>query len=204
MLLTYHGLGCFKIQSKDITIITDPYQDSVGWKLPKVKAEIVLMSDPESELANNAPRIMGEPLVISGPGEYESQGAFVYSLPKTNDEQYPMLFLIEIEDIFIAHLGRLDRPLSEKQLELIEDAHVLLLPLEKLGGEKASDVVRQVEPRIVVPMYYELPGLKVASVPLDPFAKTMGSKDLTPIEKLKIIKKDLPQEETRVIFLERS
>lgn len=203
MFITYHSLGCFKIQTKDAVIITDPYQDSVGLKLAKAKADIVTMTDPGSELCNNVDRIMGEPLVVNHPGEYESHNTFIYSVPAAAGD-YPSSFLMVAEDIFIAHLGLIDKPLNEKQLELFEDAHILFLPVQSLSGEKASEIVSQIEPRMVIPMYYQLPGLKVKSVPPAAFAKEMGVKDYTGETRLKLSKKDLPQEETKVVFMQPS
>lgn len=202
MFLTSHGLGCFKIQFRDATLITDPFQDSLGWKLPKAKAEIVTMSDPGSDLTNNSQRIIGEPLVIQTPGEYESKKAFVYGVARSEEKDYPSMFLIEAEDIFIAHLGLMDDTLSDKHLEVLEGADILLLPLQTLK-EKAAKVISQIEPRIIIPMYYQLPGLKIDSVPLDRFTKEMGMKQEKPQEKFKISKKDLPAEETQLVILEK-
>ena len=215
MFITYHSLGCFKIQTKDAVIITDPYQDSVGLKLPKAKADIVTMTDPNSELCNNIDRVIGEPIVVDHPGEYESHNTFIYSVPSggsvpgggsvpADGSDYPSSFLMVTEDIFIAHLGLTDKLLTDKQLELFEDAHILFLPLQTLSGEKASEIVSQIEPRLIVPMYYQLPGLKIKSVPPAVFAKEMGVKDYTGETRLKISKKDLPQEETKVVFMQPS
>lgn len=205
MFISWHGLGCFKIQSKEVTILTDPYQDNVGWKLPKVKAEIVTVSDPESNLCNNVQRVIGEPVVIDNPGEYESKKTFIYCLPHSPEQQHPSISLIEVEDIFIAHLGLANSTFSTEQLEILEGADILFLPVQSLSGEKLLKVISQIEPRIIIPMYYQLPGLKVKSAPIEAFAKAMGVKDgeKEAQEKLKISKKDLPEEETKVMFLKK-
>ncbi|OGY79992.1 MAG: hypothetical protein A3B74_05025 [Candidatus Kerfeldbacteria bacterium RIFCSPHIGHO2_02_FULL_42_14] len=204
MLLIYHGLGCFKIQGKDVAILTDPYADSVGWKLAKTKVEIVTVSDPESKFANNTGRIIGEPFLIQSPGEYERHSVFVYGIPPTESE-YPCVYVLEIEGMVVAHLGLTKNPPSDKQLEFLEGVDVLLLPLQSLGNQ-AAKLVSQIEPRIVIPMYYSLPGLTVDMPDAASFAKEMGQ--TFPSEKaetkLKLTKKNLPAEETLVIFLQKT
>lgn len=204
MFLTYHGLGCFKIQGKDVAVLTDPYADSVGWKLGKTKVDIITVSDPESSLAKNVGRIIGQPFVIQTPGEYERRHVFVYGIPSTEND-HPCLYVIEIDGMTFAHLGLINHLPSDKQLELLEGVDILFLPLKSLGNQ-AAKLMSQIEPRIVIPMYYQLPGLTVDMPDPASFAKEMGQK-FQPEKgetKLKLAKKNLPAEETQVIFLQKT
>lgn len=66
--------------------------------------------------------------------------------------------------------------------------------------KKAVEVVSQIEPRIVIPMHYKTPGLKIDLKAVDEFIKELGLKP-TYEEKLKISKKDLPAEEMELVIL---
>ena len=69
-----------------------------------------------------------------------------------------------------------------------------------LNAKKAVEVISQVEPRIVIPMHYKVPGLKLDIEGVDKFVKELGIKP-TNEEKLKINKKDLPQEDMELVIL---
>jgi len=66
------------------------------------------------------------------------------------------------------------------------------------------EIINEIEPRIVIPMHYKIPGLKVDVESADKFLKEMGASKAEKMAKLKISKKDLPQEEMKVILLEKS
>lgn len=209
MYISWHGLTCFKIQTQDCTLITDPYSPNLGLKPFRAQAEIVTVSQPNNPERNQTSAIMGTPYLITGPGEYELKRIFIHGLADQIPNQ-PLksdtltFYYFEVEGIQIAHLGTINHPLTNEQLELFEDIDVLLIPVggkPSLAPEKASEVVSQIEPRIVVPMYYRLPGLKTKLEPVDSFLKNMGVKSAEKLPKLKLSKRDLPQEETRTIIL---
>jgi len=62
-------------------------------------------------------------------------------------------------------------------------------------------VIAQLEPRIIIPMHYKIPGLKVDIAGVDAFVKELGLKP-TNEEKLKISKKDLPSEDTELVIFD--
>jgi L-ascorbate metabolism protein UlaG (beta-lactamase superfamily) len=63
-------------------------------------------------------------------------------------------------------------------------------------------VISQLEPRIVIPMHYQLPKLRTKLDSVEKFLKTMGKKSVQPLPKLTIKKKDLLSEETKIVVLE--
>ncbi len=69
-----------------------------------------------------------------------------------------------------------------------------------IDAKKATEIISEIEPRIVIPMHYQIPGLKIKLDPLDNFLKVSGLPS-EKTDKLKISKKDLPQEETKIIIL---
>jgi len=73
------------------------------------------------------------------------------------------LFLIEVDGVRIVHCGDLGQPkLTDKQLTALGEVDVLLIPVGgvyTVDGSQAADIVRQVNPRIVVPIHYKTPNL---------------------------------------------
>lgn len=215
MTITWLGQSCFKIQSGDVTLVTDPYNAEVGFKLPRLTADIVTVSHDHFD-HNNVKGVSGPdgaPFLITSPGEYEIKGVFVYGNSFWHDksegkERGPnTAYCIEMEGISLAHLGDLGHKLNEEQIEKLDGIDILFVPIGgkwTLSASEAVEVINEIEPRIVIPMHYKIPGLKVDVETIDKFLKEMGASKAERVPKLKISKKDLPQEETKVIVLEKS
>jgi L-ascorbate metabolism protein UlaG (beta-lactamase superfamily) len=70
-----------------------------------------------------------------------------------------------------------------------------------ISAKEAVKIMSQIEPRIIIPMHFQIPKLKMKLDGLDKFLKTMGIKSITPEQKLSIKKKDLSAEEAKIIVL---
>lgn len=214
MQIQWFGQSCFKIQTKningEITIITDPYGENFGLKLPKLQADIVTISH-EHDDHNNAKVIGGDPLIINTAGEYETKGVFIFGMPAHHDNKEGQergnitIFKINTEDITIAHLGDLGHELNNDILERLGNIDILLLPIGgtyTINSKLASKIISVIEPRIVIPMHYHIPGLQldIALETVENFLKESGLPSER-MDKFKILKKDLPPDATKVIIL---
>ncbi len=199
MQIQWLGLSCFRIQTKNSVVITDPYSDSTGLTMPKLKADITLVSDTTNKAANNIKRLSGDPFLIDGPGEYEVQGTFIYGIPMKNT-----IYLIEDEGIKLVFLGHLDKALTDKELAKMEGADILLLPVGSLSKEFRTINISQIEPRVIIPYLYKQPKIKLKLDGVDVFLKEMGVKEAQPLDKYTIKAKDLPQDKTIVTILNPS
>ena len=212
MTIFWLGQSAFKIVDKEVTVAIDPY-DKIGLKMPKFQADILLITHDHSD-HNFIEAIKGEPFIIDSQGEYEVRNVFVYGLPAFHDNKEGAesgkitVFVIEMEGMKIAHLGDIGQEsLTDEQLEELEGVDILLIPVggeETINGAGAVKIISQIQPRIVIPMHYKIPGLNMRLEPVDKFLKEFGVSAPEKMEKLKISKKDLPQEETKVIVLEKS
>lgn len=209
MQITWLGQSCFKIQGKDITVVNDPYDKSIGLKLPRLNADILTVSHDHYD-HSNIEAVSGNPFVITTPGEYEIKGVFIYGIPSFHDNKQGVerglniIYLFEFEGLKIVHLGDLGHLLTDEQLEKMGNIDILLVPIGgvyTINADQASEVISQIEPRIVIPMHYKIPGLKVNLDGINKFSKEMGIKESEALDKLRITKKDLPQEETKVVIL---
>ncbi|MFA5069711.1 MAG: MBL fold metallo-hydrolase [Patescibacteria group bacterium] len=209
MQIQWFGLSYYKIQTKDAVILVNPYASKFGLKTPHFKADILLISQ-ENEEYNYRPAGLSNPFTIDSPGEFELKDVFVYSVPfypenKKESEKGPInQFLLEAEGMTLAFLAGLNSVPTEEQLERFDEVDVLFIPVggkEVLDAAAASKVISEIEPRIVVPMHYKTPGLKLSLADANLFCREMGIKESESLEKLKISAKDLPQDETKVFLL---
>lgn len=202
MHISWLGFSCFKIQTKESVIITDPYSDNSGLKMPKLKADIILASDRQNELINNVERLSGDHFLINQAGEYEIKENIFYAMAAGEaDQNKNLIFCINSEGMTLGFLGLLNHSLSNEQLEVMEGVDILFLPVSSLTSERRTKIISQIEPRIVIPMYYKLPKVKIKLDEVDTFAKEMGQKKIEYLDKVVLKPKDLPQDETRIIFL---
>ena len=208
MIIQWLGQSCFKVLTKgnqgDVVIVTDPFADQQGLKMPRFQADIITVSC-DNDLHNNADAIRGEPYVIVHPGEYETKDVFIYGVPAIAEKPQAKLTLFKIfsEDISIAHLSDLPGTLSDEQIDRLGNVDILLIPVggtNSLDAKKAVEVISQVDPRIVIPMRYIVDGQKSDLNGVDDFLKNCGLK-YEKMDKLKIAKKDLMTEDTKVIVL---
>ncbi len=212
MIITWQGHACFKIQDKvgpeGVTLTTDPFDKAVGLKVPNYESDIITVSHDHHD-HNNVSALRGQPFVIDCAGEYDRKGILVEGIDSYHDAKEGgergknIIYRIEIDDISIVHLGDLGHALDNAQLEKLAGTDILLIPVGgkyTIDAKQAVEVIAQIEPRLVIPMHYKVKDLKIDLDPVDKFVKEIG---LTPTyeDKLKISKKDLPQEDMELVIL---
>ncbi len=211
MYISWLGHSCFKIQDKiasdGVTVVTDPFDKSIGLKVPNFEADIVTVSHGHHD-HNNVSALRGDPFIIDSAGEYDRKGVIIEGVESYHDDKEGakqgknIMYRIEIDDITIVHLGDLGHILDNKQLEKVGGADILLIPVGgtyTLDAKNAVEVVSQIEPRIVIPMHYKTKNLKINLDGVDKFIRELGLKP-TIEEKLKISKRDLPAEDMELII----
>jgi len=92
---------------------------------------------------------------------------------RPDDPKANALYLLTLDGVRICHMGDVGRPLTEAQLASLRGRVDVLLALAG-GGQTiplpALDLALDaIEPRLVVPMHYQLPRLRYSVGPLDDF-----------------------------------
>ena len=210
MDVTWLGHGCFRLRGRSAAVVTDPYPPAIGLKLSRMDAEVVTVSH-DHDNHSYTQVVRDGAYEIHGPGEYEIAGVSVIGVPTYHDgekgakEGRNTVYLIEVDDVRICHLGDLGHKLDDAEAEAVSSPDVLLVPVggrSVLNGAQAAEVVRQLEPRYVVPMHYAIPGLKMQLDPIDRFLKEMGVTGPEPQPKLAVQKSSGTDYETKVVVLE--
>jgi len=208
--VTWLGHGCFRLRGRGAAVVTDPYPPAIGLKLARMDAEVVTISH-EHDNHNFTQVVRDGAYEIRGPGEYEVAGVSVIGIPTYHDAEKGAkhgrntVYLIEIDDVRVCHLGDLGHKLDDAESEAVASPDVLLVPVggrATMTAAQAAEVVRQLEPRYVVPMHYAISGLKLELDPIDRFLKEMGVTSAEPQPKLAVQKSSGAEYDTKVVVLE--
>jgi len=199
MTISWYGEACFLLESGGVRILIEPPQKESGLNPPRLKSDILIYSKPRNSEESPFNRPETGTFVIDGPGEYEIKGINVLGVA---DEENT-LYNIEIDGIKISHLGFLSKDLDNGKMALVNDPDIVLVPVGDgavLDAENAMKLINKIEPSVAIPMLYDIKGLKIKRAPLSVFLKESEAKE-SPQPKLTVKKKDLVEEETKIVIL---
>lgn len=199
MTLNWYGEGCFRLESRGITVAIDPFESGLGLTAPRFAASVVL--DTSAPIIK--PYIsqkLSDVKTVGGPGEYEIQGIMIHGVAVGATIAYT----VRTEDITIAFLGGLTSPdIDASTLEILGDADIACVPVggaPHLDAPTAAAFVKKLEPKIVIPSFYAIPGLKRKCDSVASFAKAL-SQHPEPQEKLSVKAKELTWEGIKLVIL---
>jgi L-ascorbate metabolism protein UlaG (beta-lactamase superfamily) len=225
MTISWYGEACFLLESGGIRVLIEPPSKDSGINPPRLKSDILIYrpsadiasalskslsprfgshrpsADIASALSQPSPHGDESPFIINGPGEYEIKGVNILGIADAENT----LYNIEIDGIKVSHLGFLNKDLDNGKMALINEPDVVLIPVgggAVLDAEKAMKLINKIEPSVAIPMLYNIKGLKIKRAPLSVFLKESGAKE-SPQLKLTLKKKDLVEEETKIVILEK-
>lgn len=193
MDITWYGHSCFRIAERNrISVVTDPFSESLGLAVPRLKADVATISHDEPG-HNNVSSFKNSPVVLSSPGEYEIGSVFITGIAmhtvSESAVRWNVAYRFEYDNLTVLHLGDLSHIPDQSTVESFGEVHVLLLPVgggNGLRASQAAEVVALIEPSYVVPMHYALPGLQLELEPVDKFLKAMGVSTVHETDVLKV------------------
>jgi len=206
MEITWYGMSCFRItERKHATIVTDPFSVDMGLGELKLKSDVVTISH-DAPGHNFIHAVSGAEHMLNGPGEYEIGSVFISGIatPSRDGKFNNVIYVFDYNGLTIAHLGDIGDVPSQRQIEDLELVNVLLVPVgggSSLNAARAAELVSMIEPNVVIPMHYHLPGLNTKLDPLDKFLKEMGATDAKQETSYKVQGADGLPEETEVVIL---
>lgn len=220
MEIKYLGHASFLIKSREVKIVTDPYDPYIGMKFPKVEADIVTVSHSHKDhnyiQGIQSPASSIKPLVLDMPGEFEKLGARIFGYKNYHDKKQGaergevVMFKIEIEGMSVLHCGDLGCIPDDAFLDSIGEVDILLVPVGgfyTIDASEASELIKKIEPSIAVPMHFNHPKLDQKNFgqvsPLSEFLKKFGLESLPPVPKLVVRKEELEQE-MKIVVMEVS
>jgi L-ascorbate metabolism protein UlaG (beta-lactamase superfamily) len=217
MKISYLGRSCFKLEVKAETptiekdkleIIFDPFPASLGLKPPVGDFDLVLISHDHSD-HNAKEQLKKGFFLINGPGEYTYQGASVLGINTFHDAELGTVrgsntvYKLETEGLKICHLGDLGCLLEKKQIDLLGEIDVLMIPVGgkyTLGPKEAVETIKMLEPTFIVPMHFSVPGLKIDDLePVSSFYRELGMEPVRVDKKFVIKKNGFVKEEIKLL-----
>ena len=207
MEIQYYGGNCIKLTTKKAAIVIDDNLKELGASQVAKPTDIQLFT---SRITGAAPKAK---LTIDGPGEYEVSNVSISGLAvRAHIDEKDMLnatiYTIVADGVRIAVIGHVYPSLNETQLESIGVVDVLIVPvgghgftLDTVGALK---VIKQIEPKIIIPTQYSVKGLNypVPAISLDDAIKGLIMEPKETVSKLKIKATDLLGEQAQLIVLE--
>lgn len=207
MKVSWLGHACFEIvDSRGTRIVIDPFDETVGYEVPRIKADVVLVSHDHHD-HNNVKAIRGDPQVVRGPGKHLAAGIEFRGVPSFHDEEKGKLrgrntiFCFVVDGLRVCHLGDLGHLLGEDDLRSVGEVDVLMIPVGgvyTIDADGAKRVIEQIRPRLVFPMHFRSEEFDVA--PVDLFLK--GLEVERPGRSVSLTREDLPVAGWRVVLLD--
>jgi L-ascorbate metabolism protein UlaG (beta-lactamase superfamily) len=204
MVITHHGVQCFKVSFGDTTIVFDPISKKSKHPPVKFGADIAFISlhHPDMNGVEEVTYGSKEPFVVSGPGEYEvgSVTAHGFGVETMVDgtKKFTTIYQVMLEGINIVFLGAIGNENIDPQiLGELGDIDILFVPIGGgyvLDVPAASKLATKLEAHCIIPMHYDDASLKA-------FLKEEGVEGGKPIEKLTVKKKDLLEMEGEIVVL---
>ena len=164
MKLKWLGHSCFQLTlDNGKVLVTDPFDESVGYPAPRVRADAALSS--HGHFDHNCFEVLeGDPIRLNAPGEREVCGAKITAVPSFHDDARGgkrgenLIHVIEADGLRVAHLGDLGHlPDTDEQKAALTGLDVMLIPIGGFYTIDTPAAVRIIEafrPRCAVAMHF--------------------------------------------------
>lgn len=219
MNIQYYGDYCFKITTKpsgrateDVILVTDVPDKDSGLRAPQGEAHIVLLSHQSLE-ADKLSVIKGNPVTLTVPGEYSAKGIAILGFPSVRDEEagakrgQNTIFFFETEEMTLCFLGALGAEPTPSVIEKLSGVDILFVPasgVDTMPVDKIDELVRKIEPKVVIPMHYKISGMTTKLPDVKPFCDALGNCPKETLSKWNIKAKDLEGKHLEVVLLDKN
>lgn len=202
MQITSLGHSCIQIRSNEVTLITDPYDSSLGISMGNQNPDIVTVSHQHPH-HSHLDSLKGKPKVLQSPGEYEFANFYIVGIgtdrndPESSTRKINTIYVIQCEGVTLCHLGDLYNTLSPREIEELGHIDVLFIPAGggcTIDPSRAADLVNVIGPSIVIPIHFQVDGIKVDIQPLDGFLKHLGVEEPSLTAQLSVTDTNLPRD----------
>jgi L-ascorbate metabolism protein UlaG (beta-lactamase superfamily) len=197
------GHACFEIRDGK-TIVVDPHDgESVGLKPPAAKADLVLISHGHYDHASGERLVAKrEAVKIDKSGERAVGNVKVKGIKSYHDKSSGRqrgentIFVFEIDGLRMCHLGDLGHVPTSDQVKEIGRVDVLFVPVGgvyTIDADEATEAVKSIDPKIVIPMHYSIKGLTVQIAGVDGFLRGKENVRRINSDEVEISKDKLPK-----------
>ena len=201
--IRWHGHSCFEIKD-DITLVTDPHDGkSIGIPAPTVEGDIILVSHDHYD--HNSVKTVEKigSKVVKDERKRKIFNVDIKGIKTYHDEKSGairgenIIFKFLIDDIIFCHLGDLGHMVEESIVEKIGRVDILFIPVGgnfTIDADIAWEIIKSIEPAIIIPMHYKIGGLSLPIDNLDTFLEKSVYKILKVGNEIDFDKTDIPKE----------
>lgn len=200
--ISWLGHSMFLLEDAGHRLVTDPYGEGVGYRLPQVEADIVLISHDHFD-HSNAALVKGDPVVVREPDPHDSAGIRIEGFPTYHDDKdgaergANIIYRWNMQGINFAHLGDLGHLPGEDVVSSLEGVDVLFIPVGgtfTIDDAQAAQVVRDLEPSIAIPMHFKTSACALPIKTADPFTAHFSEVETAGKEPVYVSRQDLPDQ----------
>lgn len=201
MIITYHGGAFIKLSAGDTVLGINPPGKDSKLKSSRFGADVAMESLRHHDFDGGAELSAGSktPFVINGPGAYETNGIFIDGIASDGPGgSVNTIYAFTFDSIRVCHLGALaNTNISSQAMEKIGKVDILFVPAgedDTIGPKEAEKIVASLEPSLIIPVLYD-------KTSLETFGKAVGAKNMAPVDKLTVKRKDLDGKEGEMVVL---
>ena len=201
--IRWHGHACWEI-TNDKTVVTDPHDGrSIGIPAPSVQGDIILVSHDHYDHNSVKSVEKEDSKVITDERKRNINGIDIKGFSSFHDEVggakrgSNIIFKFKVDELDFCHLGDLGHELDDDTVEKIGKIDVLFIPIGgtfTVDDKSAWNIIKKLNPKIVIPMHYKIGGLSLPIAGIDPFLEQNKYKVLPVGNEIQIDKEDLPEE----------
>ena len=177
MRITWIGHSCFRIEENGYSIVIDPYEDGSVDGLGNVREEASAVLCTHEHGDHNFRQ--GVAIIPSGASPFSIETVDTFHDDARGAKRGPdRIYIISDGQTRVAHLG--DLGCYPDDCSKLQDIDVMLIPVGgffTIDGLKAAEIVKELRPRIAIPMHYRSEekgfGFSVLST-ADPFVSSFS------------------------------
>ena len=188
MKVHWLGHSCFKLEeSTGTSIITDPYNPYVGFRLPEgLSCDAVTLSHNHED-HNFVAGIAGNPVGGNAQGLCEVKGVHIRRRLTDHDRENGRLrgknlvFQYRLDGVEVCHLGDIGEECNAMLAEALVPTNVLLLPVGgnyTINAEEAKEYVDKLMPDVVIPMHFKTDDCQLDIDGLDDFLRLFDKDEI--------------------------
>ncbi len=214
MKITWLGHSSFLLEESTGTkVVTDPYNNYVGYDMPSVNADIVTVSHSHKDHCD-LERVGGDPTVLNRAGAYELDGVHILAQKSHHDNNKGadrgdnLIFRFRMDGVDICHMGDIGEDCNTILVERLMPVNILFIPVGgtyTIDAEEAKEYVDRIMPDVVIPMHYKTKDCEFDIDKVNKFLNLFDDEQIIYSEEntVEFDRADFDSEQTKVLVLEK-
>ncbi|GAB6189684.1 MBL fold metallo-hydrolase [Marinitoga arctica] len=209
MKIKWFGHSCFGIDYQNVKILTDPFDESVGYPIPNYNPDII--TESHQHFDHNAHHLIkGNYKLINTVGEHLHKGVKITGIKTYHDKLKGrergenIIFKFKFSDgLTMAHCGDLGEIPNDKKISILKDVDILMIPVGgyyTINATEAKEIAKKINPKLIIPMHFRTKYIKFPISSVENFVNLMMLSTLKVEKEYSISKEQLNAIETKILL----